>query len=77
MDKLKPSVQRWNSRSFFIFFVDHKLLIWDKADGERCCFGASGGLFLPHKHNGSIFPYRSLEVDGEDLIEVHRRLKGS
>jgi hypothetical protein len=55
----------------FIISVDHKLLIWDKAEGEWCSFRASRKPFLSHEHDGPVFPYLPLQMDREDLIEVY------
>ena len=60
---------------FFILFVDHKLQVWDKANVDRCPFRTLDEPFLSHKHNGPILSCLSLEVNGEDPLEIYRGIK--
>ena len=66
---------RGETPNLLILSVNHKLLIGGEADGEKGSLGASAEPFLSHKHNASIFPCFPLKVNGEDSIEVYRRIQ--
>ena len=59
---------------FFVLLIDHELHFWDKADGHGGSFRTSGRPFLSHEHNGAVFSCLSLQMNGKDLLEVHRGL---